>query len=51
VRRSSGSRRTANLSDSVHQRLNVYALAASAAGVSVLAFAQPSDAKISLLIE
>ena len=35
-----------SLSDSVHQRLNMYALAASAAGVGVLAFTQPAEAKI-----
>jgi hypothetical protein len=39
-------RRTANLSDSVHRRLNMYALAASAAGVGILALAQPAEAKI-----
>ena len=40
------SRKPSNLSDSLHQRLNSYALAASAAGVGVLALAQPSEAKI-----
>ncbi len=34
------------LSESLHQRLNAYALAASAAGVSLLALAQPAEAKI-----
>ncbi len=34
------------LSDSLHRRLNSYALAASAAGVGMLALAQPADAKI-----
>ncbi len=34
------------LSDSLHRRLNSYALAASAAGVSLLALAQPAEAKI-----
>jgi hypothetical protein len=34
------------LSDSFHQRLSIYALAASAAGVGVLALAQPAEAKI-----
>jgi hypothetical protein len=34
------------LSDSLHHNLNMYALAASAAGVSLLALAQPSEAKI-----
>ena len=40
------SRKPSTLSDSLHQRLNSYALAASAAGVSFLALAQPCDAKI-----
>jgi hypothetical protein len=35
-----------NPSESFHQRLNAYALAASAAGVSLLALAQPSAAEI-----
>jgi len=34
------------ISDSLHQRLNSYALAASAAGVGMLALAQPAEAKI-----
>ena len=34
------------LSDSVHRQLNMYALAASAAGVGVLALAQPAEGKI-----
>jgi len=34
------------LSDSVHRNLNLYALAATAAGVSLLALAEPSEAKI-----
>jgi len=43
----SGSGSTAsNLSRSVHHQLNKYALAASAAGVGVLALAQPVEAKI-----
>jgi hypothetical protein len=46
MKRSSGPRKTANLSESVHQQLNMYALAASAAGVGILALAQPSQAKI-----
>ncbi len=33
-------------SDSLHQRLSVYALAASAAGMGVLALTQPAEAKI-----
>jgi hypothetical protein len=32
--------------DSLHQHLHVYALAASAAGVSMLALAQPGEAEI-----
>ena len=35
-----------NLSESVHHQLNMYALAASAAGVGILALAQPAEAKI-----
>jgi hypothetical protein len=46
MKRSSGPHKTANLSESLHQRLNAYALAASAAGVSMLALAPPSEAKI-----
>jgi hypothetical protein len=34
------------LSESLHKQLNAYALAASAAGVGVLAFAQPAEARI-----
>jgi hypothetical protein len=41
-----GPRRTANLSDSVIQRLNMYALAASAAGVGALALTQSAEGKI-----
>ena len=44
MRRTSGNPST--LSDSVQRHLNAYALAASAAGVSVLALAQSSEAKI-----
>jgi len=39
-------RTPSNLSESLHQRLNSYALAASAAGVGLLALAQPSEARI-----
>jgi hypothetical protein len=39
-------RTTASLSESVHQRLNMYALAAAAAGVGILASAPAADAKI-----
>jgi hypothetical protein len=46
MKRLSGPRKTANLSDSVHHRLNMYALAAGAAGVGVLALAQPAESKI-----
>ncbi|MGA8764470.1 MAG: hypothetical protein WB562_16500 [Candidatus Sulfotelmatobacter sp.] len=35
-----------DLPQSTHQRINMYALAAGAAGVSVLALVQPADAKI-----
>jgi hypothetical protein len=43
---SSRPRKSANLSDSVQQQLNKYALAAGAAGMGVLAFAHPADAKV-----
>jgi hypothetical protein len=47
MNRSSGPSKTAsNLPESIHQRLNIYALAAGAAGVSVLALVQASAAKI-----
>jgi hypothetical protein len=39
-------RNVAELSDSVHHQLRMYALAASAAGVGVVALAQPADAEI-----
>src|ERR1700722_9241007 len=39
-------RKTVDLSDSVHKQLNGYALAASAAGVSLLALTQLAAAKI-----
>jgi hypothetical protein len=39
-------RKTANLSESIHQQLSMYALAAGAAGVGMLALAQSSEAKI-----
>ncbi len=40
-------RRTpSNLSDSIHQQLNMYAVMASAAGVGMLALSQPAEAKI-----
>jgi len=37
---------TSTISESLHHRLNMYALAASAAGVGTLALAQPAEAKI-----
>jgi hypothetical protein len=46
MKRSFRPRKTANLPDSVVHRLNLYALAASAAGVGVLALAQSAEAKI-----
>jgi len=46
MKRSPGPRKTANLSDSLHQRLNAYALAASAAGIGVLALSPSAEAKI-----
>jgi len=39
-------RTPARISESLHQRLNSYALAASAAGVGMLALVQPAEAKI-----
>jgi hypothetical protein len=39
-------RKTARISDSIHRQLNLYALAASAAGVGMLALAEPAEAKI-----
>jgi len=39
-------RQSKNLSSALEKRLNLYALAASAAGVGVLALAQPAEAKI-----
>jgi hypothetical protein len=38
--------KTVNLSDSLHRQLNMYALAAGAAGVGTLALAQSAEAKI-----
>jgi hypothetical protein len=47
MKRSSGPRETiSNLSESVRQQLNMYVIAAGAAGVSLLASVQPSEAKI-----
>jgi hypothetical protein len=42
----SSPRKTVRLSESIHHQLNMYALAAGAAGVGLLALAQPADAKI-----
>ncbi len=39
-------RKPCTLSDSVHRQLNMYAIAASAAGVGVLAVAQPAEGRI-----
>ena len=39
-------RTPSRISESLHRQLNAYALAASAAGVSLLALTQPSEAKI-----
>jgi hypothetical protein len=39
-------RKTANLPSSIHQQLNMYALAAGAAGVGMLALAQPVEARV-----
>ena len=46
MKRPSGPRKTASLSQSVHHQVTMYALAASAAGVGVLALAQSAEAKI-----
>jgi hypothetical protein len=46
MKRSSGPRKTAKLSYSLQQQLNLYAIAAGAAGVSVLALTEPAVAKI-----
>jgi hypothetical protein len=46
MNRPSGRRKTANLSQSTNHQLRMYALAASAAGVGILALAQAAEAKI-----
>jgi len=46
MKRSPRSRKALSLSDSLHKQLNMYALAASAAGVGALALAVPAEAKI-----
>lgn len=43
---SPGPRKTVVLSDSTRRQLNTYALAASAAGVGILALAQPAEARV-----
>ena len=43
---SSGPRKTVSLSKSIQRQLNMYTLAASAAGVSALVLSQPAEAKI-----
>ena len=42
----SSPRKTATLSDSVHHQLSIYALAAGAASVGMLALAKPAEGKI-----
>jgi hypothetical protein len=46
MKRSTGPRKTADLSESVGQQLNTYAISATAAGAGMLALVQPSEAKI-----
>ena len=46
MKRLPGPRRTADLSDSIHHRLNMYALAASAAGAGMLALTPPAEGKV-----
>jgi hypothetical protein len=46
MKRSPGPRKTVELPRSLHQQLNMYALAAGAAGVGLLASAQSAEAKI-----
>jgi hypothetical protein len=46
MKRISGPRKAVNLSDSIHQQINMYALAAGAAGVGVVALARSAEAKI-----
>ncbi len=46
MNRSMGPRTVSTLSESTHRRLNAYALAATAAGVGMLALVPPSEAKI-----
>jgi hypothetical protein len=46
MKRSFGPRKAADLSESTQRHLNMYAVAASAAGVGILAWAQRAEAKI-----
>ena len=46
MNRPSRPRKTANLSESILQQLNMYAFAATAAGGGVLALAKPAQGKI-----
>ena len=46
MERFSGPLETTGLSESIHQQLNMYGIAACAAGVGMLALAQPIEAKI-----
>jgi hypothetical protein len=47
MKRSSGFRKPApNFPESLNQQLNMYALSAATAGVSLLALAQPSEARV-----
>lgn len=46
MKRTPRPRKTADLSDSLHRQLSMYTLVASAAGVTLLVLAQPSEAKI-----
>src|SRR5579863_2958194 len=46
VKRPNAARKTAKFSKSVSHQLNAYSLAAGAAGVSLLALAQPAEARI-----
>jgi hypothetical protein len=46
MRRPSRPRETANLSDSVHRQLNLYAIGATVAGMGILASVEPAEAKV-----
>ncbi len=45
MKHSSQPRKTVDLSESVHRRLNMYALAAGAAGMGMLALARAAEAR------